>query len=63
MQFTVVNFVLLILILLSIYVWGVGLWKIWQLRGIKKSTVEFEVSFWEAKIFLRAKKFQKKTIV
>jgi len=46
MQFTIVNGVLLILILLSIYVWGVSLWKVWQLMGIKKSTSEFEVSFW-----------------
>ncbi len=56
MQFTIVNSVLLVLILLSIYVWGISLWKLWQLKGIKKSTSEFELSFWEAKDFFAAEK-------
>jgi biopolymer transport protein ExbB/TolQ len=60
MQFTIVNGVLLILILLSIYVWGVSLWKVWQLMGIKKSTSEFEVSFWEAKDFFAGEKVAEK---
>ncbi|BDW10822.1 transporter ExbB [Polynucleobacter sp. SHI8] len=49
MEFTVVNFVLVLLILLSIYTWGVSIWKLWQLRQIKKSTAQFEAGFWEAK--------------
>ena len=60
MQYTIVNGVLLILILLSIYVWGVSLWKVWQLMGIKKSTSEFEVSFWEAKDFFAGEKVAEK---
>jgi len=51
MQFTIVNLVLGILILLSVYVWGVSLWKIWQLRGVKKNADEFERTFWDAKDF------------
>ena len=60
MQFTIVNGVLLILIILSVYVWGVSLWKIWQLMGIKKSTDEFELSFWEAKDFFAGEKVSEK---
>lgn len=49
MEFTVVNLVLGILILLSIYTWGVGAWKLWQLKQIKKTSDQFELGFWEAK--------------
>jgi biopolymer transport protein ExbB len=49
MEFTVVNLVLVILIVLSIYTWGVSIWKLWQLRQIKNSTAQFEAGFWEAK--------------
>jgi biopolymer transport protein ExbB len=49
MEFTVVNIVLVLLILLSIYTWGVSIWKLWQLRQIKKSGKQFEAGFWEAK--------------
>jgi biopolymer transport protein ExbB len=49
MEFTVVNLVLVILIVLSIYTWGVSFWKLWQLRQIKNSTAQFEAGFWEAK--------------
>jgi biopolymer transport protein ExbB len=60
MQFTIVNAVLFILVLLSIYVWGVSLWKMWQLKGIKKNTGEFEVKFWEAKDFFAGEKVSEK---
>jgi len=49
MEFTVVNLVLVLLIVLSIYTWGVSIWKLWQLRQIKNSTAQFEAGFWEAK--------------
>ncbi len=54
MQFTIVNLVLGMLIFLSIYVWGVSLWKLWQLKGVKKNTDLFETAFWEAKDFFVA---------
>lgn len=60
MQFTVVNIVLFSLILLSIYVWGVGLWKIWQLKGIKNNTTQFETHFWEAKDFFAGERVAEK---
>ena len=36
MEFSVVNLVLGMLILLSVYTRGVGAWKFWQLKQIKK---------------------------
>ena len=56
MQFTIVNLVLGILIFLSVYVWSVSLWKLWQLRGVKKNTDQFEMTFWEAKDFFVGEK-------
>ena len=49
MEFSVVNLVLGMLILLSVYTWGVGAWKFWQLKQIKKSSEQFEAGFWDAK--------------
>lgn len=49
MEFSVVNVVLVFLIILSIYTWGVSAWKLWQLSQIKKSSEQFELGFWEAK--------------
>jgi biopolymer transport protein ExbB len=51
MQISIVNIVLGMLVLLSIYVWGVSAWKMWQIRGVKKSTDKFEIDFWQAKDF------------
>lgn len=49
MEFSVVNLVLGMLTLLSVYTWGVGAWKFWQLKQIKKSSEQFEAGFWDAK--------------
>ena len=49
MEFSVVNLVLGMLTLLYVYTWGVGAWKFWQLKQIKKSSEQFEAGFWDAK--------------
>jgi biopolymer transport protein ExbB len=59
MQFTIVNFVLVGLIFLSIYTWAISAWKMWQFMKIKKNTAEFEVGFWEAKDWHAAEGFVK----
>jgi biopolymer transport protein ExbB len=51
MQLTVVNTVLAILIFLSIYTWGLSIWKLWQIRQIKKNAQQFEQGYWDVKDF------------